>query len=155
MVVFMKQGPVFGKPVEGICYRSRTGAYGVVLCEDGRTAAVRIPTGLFLIGGGIEAGEEPEQSLRREFMEEIGYEIEVVKPLGYASGYYYSGGFQEYMHGAGYFYTVRLLQKVAEPVEKDHELVFLSPEDCVRQIGYDYQRWAVQQAFFGDKPPVP
>ena len=50
----------------------RRGAYAVTLDPEGRIAVNRNPRGLFLPGGGIEAGETPEDALARELREECG-----------------------------------------------------------------------------------
>jgi 8-oxo-dGTP diphosphatase len=146
-VTAMKDGRVFGEKIVGIDYRARTGVYGVVAGEGNTTAVVRIPVGYFLIGGGIEQGEDREEALRREFLEETGYTIEIGEYLGTSSGYYYSKGFGRYMHGIGHFYRVKLLKKVTEQVEADHTLVWVGPRECAELIAYDYQRWAVVTAF--------
>lgn len=62
----------------------------VVLAErpDGRFVLVRQyrlavgETLLEAVAGGIEAGETPEAAARRELVEESGYEVETIRPLG-------------------------------------------------------------------------
>jgi 8-oxo-dGTP diphosphatase len=143
----LKDGMIFGEKLSGVEYRERTGVYGIAEDALGRAAIVRIPTGYFLIGGGIEPGEEREAALRREFLEETGYSVTVGDYIGTAGGYYYSDYFGSYMFGTGFFYRVRMLEKVAEPVETDHALVFVEKPGCARLLKYDYQRWAVVKAF--------
>lgn len=143
----MEEKTVFGEKLEGIEYWERTGAYGIAEDSEGRVAAVRLPYGYFLIGGGIEPGEDREEALKREFLEETGFGIEVLEYIGEYSGYYYSLGFARYMHGSGHFYRVRLCDKQVEPVEADHSLVFLEKARCIELLQYDYQRAAVKKAF--------
>lgn len=146
-VTELKDAAVFGEKIDGIEYRDRTGAYGVVEDRQGRAVIVRTPTGYFLIGGGIEPGEDDEDALRREFLEETGYTIAIKESIGASTGYYYSDDFAQYMHGTGHFYRVELLERAAEPIEKDHTLVYLEKIECVSLLKYDYQRWAVVSAF--------
>lgn len=64
----------------------RVAAYAVIIDDDdrmllahwyeGRRAAWTLP------GGGMEAGEDPEQTVRREVREETGYRVEVGELLG-------------------------------------------------------------------------
>lgn len=39
-------------------------------------------------GGGVDEGETPEQAARRECEEELGYDIEILAPLGVVDDYY-------------------------------------------------------------------
>jgi 8-oxo-dGTP diphosphatase len=143
----LKDEIIFGEKLNGVQYRARTGVYGVAEDEKGRAAVVRIPTGCFLIGGGIEPNEDREEALRREFLEETGYSIAIKDYIGTSSGYYYSDYFSHYMYATGYFYRVEMLEKTAEPIEHDHTLVYLEKVECAKLLRYDYQRWAVVKAF--------
>ena len=57
----------------------------IVLNEKGEIALVKsFKYGYTQIpGGGLDTGETIEEALRRETIEEIGYTVEIVKPLGY------------------------------------------------------------------------
>ena len=57
---------VFGTQIDGYTYHARRAVYAVIPDSDGRVAAVRYRGNLFLPGGGIAAGESPEQALGRE-----------------------------------------------------------------------------------------
>ena len=35
------------------------------------------------------------------------------------------------------------LEQIAQPIEHDHELVWLSLDDCLSQLHLDHQAWAV------------
>ena len=137
---------LFGEKLEGIEYRARTGAYGIVENEDGKLAVVRIPTGYFLIGGGIEPNEDPMEALEREFLEETGYRVSVGEYLGQAREYLFSEYFKRYIFATGHFYRVEMLEKISRPVEEDHELVLLPKEECAGLLKYRYQRWGVEKA---------
>ena len=51
-----------------------------------------------LVAGMLPADETPEQAIRREILEETGYEAGVVKPLGDSSFYVSPGGSSERIH---------------------------------------------------------
>jgi 8-oxo-dGTP diphosphatase len=66
--------------------RRRIGAYG--LCRDGervllaRSAAASDFPGIWQVpGGGLEHGEDPDDALVREFTEETGLTVRIVRPL--------------------------------------------------------------------------
>ena len=143
----LKDGMIFGEKIDGVQYRARTGVYGVAEDKGCRAAVVRIPTGCFLIGGGIEPDESREEALRREFLEETGYSIAIKEYIGMSCEYYYSEYFSQYMFGTGYFYKVEMLEKTAEPTASDHTLVYIEKGECAKLLKYDYQRWAVVRAF--------
>lgn len=71
--------------------RQRIGAYGIVRDPDGRLLLVRAASYLtvagrwFLPGGGVEHGEDPLDSLRREVHEETGLAIGAATLLGVLS----------------------------------------------------------------------
>jgi ADP-ribose pyrophosphatase YjhB (NUDIX family) len=65
--------------------RFTVGVVGVVLDDEGRILLLehvfhpRRPWGL--PGGWLEAGEPPQEGVRREIVEETGLEVEVLRPL--------------------------------------------------------------------------
>jgi ADP-ribose pyrophosphatase len=108
----------------------------VALDEQGRILLVRQfrhPVGKFLLeipAGGIDPGEEPIDSVRRELQEEIGYFPQKIDKLG---GFYSIPGYgTEYLHC---FLATDLVpaRLVAEDTD-DIELVRLSPDEISRLI---------------------
>lgn len=51
--------PTFGMPVAGVTYVPRPAAYAVIRNAAGAVAAVHVPAGYWLPGGGILPGETP------------------------------------------------------------------------------------------------
>lgn len=108
----------------------------VVLDEQGNVLLVhqfRHPVGKSLLevpAGGIDPGEEPVESVRRELQEEIGYFPRKIDKLG---GFYATPGYgTEYLHCfvASDLVPARL---VAEDTE-DIELVRVPPKEIPRLI---------------------
>ena len=76
--------------------RRRNAVRGIVLDDCGRVFLMHIQgRDIFgerdhfeLPGGGIETGESMEQALRRELLEEIGWEIDAPQPVGIIANEY-------------------------------------------------------------------
>lgn len=71
-----------------------------------------------LPGGGIDHGEHPEDSVRREVHEETGLDIEVVRVLGVASRYFTGPsprGEVEDFHGLHVVYDAKVTSPTDEP----------------------------------------
>src|SRR4029434_6323436 len=87
---------VFGTQVDGHTYHARRAVYAVIPNSDGRVAAVRYRGHLFLPGGGIEAGESPEQALVREVEEECAQRLHIAEKIGEALQYFYAPSEDQY-----------------------------------------------------------
>jgi 8-oxo-dGTP pyrophosphatase MutT (NUDIX family) len=66
------KAPLFGFRSEVERWVIRPSAYGVLEDQAGRLAIVRSRDGVFLPGGGVDAGETPEEAILREALEECG-----------------------------------------------------------------------------------
>lgn len=112
---------VFGKRDYKLNYWKRTGAYAVIQNDQQQFLCVKDLDGLlFLVGGGVDEGESPESALLRESIEETGHEIQIVKRIGRAERHWVSSKYpNDSQHNIGILYAAELLEKVAEPVEKE------------------------------------
>jgi 8-oxo-dGTP diphosphatase len=137
----------FGARVEGVAYVDRPSAYAIISGDANTIALVHTRKGYFLPGGGVEAGEELESALRREIVEETGYESRIVEKLTTAAQYVYDREQGVYYRKVGHFFRAALTQKIAEPVEERHELTWRSPAESARTLAQEFQAWAVRQAF--------
>ena len=139
--------PVFGKKEVGKSYKARYGAYVVIHQKNKQEIIiVQAPNGAFFLPGGeIEAGENHYQTINREMLEEVGFEVEVGTYLGEAIEYFYSSHRDTYFEHPGYFYVVNDWEKVAEPTEKTNQLAWVTPEDAMLLLKRGSHRWAVQQ----------
>jgi 8-oxo-dGTP diphosphatase len=119
----------YGTKREGLDYAARTGGYGI-LSINGKIACSRIGYGPYdydFPGGAVDPGETPEQAVVREFGEEVGLVVEVVRPIADLKHYFIHEDGTPY-NNHSHIFEVRLIRE--EPglkVEADHELVWLDP----------------------------
>lgn len=142
---FNEDEVTFGEKLDNVDYFERKAVYGIVISDEGKIAIIKTPRGYFLPGGGIENNENHEQCLEREFMEEIGYEIKIGNYIGRSSFYHKSKTYR-YLHAIGFFYFANLKNKISNGIEKDHELVWLEPNECINGLFLEHQSWAVSKA---------
>ncbi|WP_180953506.1 NUDIX hydrolase [Bacillus sp. T33-2] len=137
----------FGEQNFGKEYITRPGAYGIIFNTEKNKIAITKHLGkYFLIGGGVEEGETPEDCLRREFLEEAGWYVKIEKYIGTAQRYFYSTNQYEYMHSIGDFYVCQRLEGFTEPIEQDHEICWVEPQQAAGLLFHEHQSWAVKQA---------
>lgn len=134
----------FGEKIPGQNYVERPGAYAIIE-KDGLYAIVKNPKGFFLLGGGIEKDETPEEALHRETREEIGWSIMIHKKIGVAKQHIYVPEANVYISKEGHFYKANLLEQLAEAGETTHELQWLPKEDVLRKVFHASHRWALEQ----------
>lgn len=135
----------FGTRAVGVEYIVRPGAYAVVFDSSGRVAVMRNSSGYYLPGGGIEAGESEERALEREVLEECGCAVAIDRRLGVAIQYLvaaYEGAFAK----RGTFFLARFTEQVCDPIEDDHELVWLTAAEARERLEHASQWWAVETA---------
>jgi 8-oxo-dGTP diphosphatase len=135
-----------GERIAGVSYMERPGAYAIIQDESKRIALVRSRRGFFLPGGGVDAGESLEAALRREILEEIAYQSEVLEEIGSAAQFLHVKPENVYVKKVGHFFRAKLLEKSSAPAEPDHELMWCSPEDSLTRLAHQFQSWAVRQA---------
>lgn len=136
---------IFGEKLPNQQYKDRRGVYAIILNEKNEVATVKLPHGYVLPGGGVEGDETKDECLRRECLEELGWEIEINQFVCVASNYHYSMYRKQYLHSIGYFYLATHVRQVTAPIEKDHQLVWMSLEDCRLHLILDHQAWAIEK----------
>ena len=137
---------IFGEKLENINYIHRSGVYGVIVNNEGKVAVLKTTTGYFLLpGGGIENNETQKQCLEREVMEEVGCRIHIGKYIGKASLYHLAKN-NKYILGIGYFYIVNLQCNTNYKIEKDKELIWMDPYECINCLPLEHQSWAVSKS---------
>lgn len=141
--------PVFGTREPGVDYRPRPAAYAVVFDEAGRIACVTEESGLYLPGGGIDAGEDALAALHREVAEECALALEVLAPLGRAIQYYRSARGETFELRASFF-LARFGDSL--PGEPAHVLHWL-PSRSAPPFFHECHRWALERALAREARP--
>jgi 8-oxo-dGTP pyrophosphatase MutT (NUDIX family) len=106
----MKLLKIIGEKEAQRVYRTRKAARAVVFDDDNNVALLHVSKhGYYkLPGGGVEAGEDFEEALKRECLEEIGCDVEIIKPIGRIVEYrHFPDGTDEYQES--YCYMARVV----------------------------------------------
>lgn len=127
-------------------YHERPGAYGIIINSKQELAVIKLPSGYFLPGGGTDEGETSEVALEREVMEETGHAVKVNEYVGKSGQYYFSKFKKKHIFKTGEFYACKIGDALKEAA-KDHELIWLKPEEAIKNLNHDFQKWAVREAF--------
>ncbi|MCG3125493.1 MAG: Bis(5'-nucleosyl)-tetraphosphatase, symmetrical [Phycisphaerae bacterium] len=137
-------GREFGTRRDGITYAPRTGACAVIRADDGRVAIMRTPMGDFLPGGGADPGETAEQTLRREVLEECGCDVRIGREIGQAAEYVDSRDAGPVRKQIAFF-EAALGERIRQPSEPDHQLVWLDAVDAARGMAHESHAWAIRE----------
>lgn len=129
---------------ENFSYLDRKGAY-IIPIKDGKIGVVKTPKGYFLLGGGIDDGETHEQAIRRECLEEAGYIVNIKQKLCSAETFTNHPQIG-YFHPIQTYYIGELLEKVQEPIESDHEFMWVEYDQLKDKMFAEMQNWAIEHA---------
>ncbi|MBH0160188.1 NUDIX domain-containing protein [Fictibacillus sp. 26RED30] len=134
----------FGEKMKDVSYRRREAVYAVV-ADDNKNIAVMVQNGKgFLPGGGIETGENQIVCLKREIIEETGYTFKMGNFLGNAKQYFRTRQ-GEHLLNDGYFYTGSFGEYANEPLDQDHELVWMNMDQAEELLFHSSHVWAVKK----------
>lgn len=134
-----------GEKVENKEYYKRPGAYVIVERDkDNKIAIVTNGIGYFFLGGGLELNETNEMALKRELVEEAGYTLKDIKFFDIVSTYIYSKE-KGYMDIDATIYIAKFDKKVAEPIEKDHKIIWVDPLEYKDKLYREYQRYILNE----------
>lgn len=137
----------FGQRDDTLEYRKRKGAYGIIKNSDEKFLVVKDEDGnLYLIGGKIEEGEEPNEALLREAIEEIGYKIRVNELVGMAERHWVSEKYPDWsQHNIGVFYKCDLLEQIALPTE-DEPSLWVTLNDLEKYLFHKHHLYMIKKS---------
>ncbi len=133
----------FGLAVSGALYVDRPGAYGIAFNGEGSILVVTVDETYTLPGGGLEPSETPEEGLMREFLEETGYRIRILRPLGTARQYVFAQAERIYFNKLCHFFQVALIGDRGAVQETDHHAQWLHCDQAVDALKEEAHGWAV------------
>ncbi len=128
---------------ENVKYTTRIGAY-VIPVKDNKIGVIKTPKGYFLIGGGKEEDESDEQCIKRECLEETGYDITIKKNLCSAELYTYHEKIG-YFNPVQTYYIGKINNQIQLPTETDQEFLWLNIDEIKDKMYVEMQGWAIEQ----------
>ncbi len=128
-------------------YEERRTSYGLIFNEKDEIAVAYIEKyNMYnLIGGKIEEGENSKEALIRETKEEIGYSLKDIKYIDNLGCYYYFELMDKYELGIMDFYKAKIDKKICNPIEEDHELIWIKPEEIADKMYFEYHRYFIRK----------
>lgn len=126
----------YGTKVAGLTYLARSAAYALIV-RDQRLALMRQGDKLDLPGGGIEAGETPEEAVIRECREEAGFEVTVGGFVGEVLQYFINTDGKPYANHARIYLADIVTERLDTKIEADHETEWLTPGDALLALEKD------------------
>ena len=139
---------MFGVADRRARYAEPEAAYAVILDAERRVAVVRERRGLFLPGGGIEAGESPAEALLRESLEECGRPLEIIRPIGQAIQY--GCGEEGPFRARHRFFAARFRDVPSGPAEQPLSWVHI--DEACSWFLHESHVWAVRTLLAESEP---
>lgn len=133
-----------GKKIEGLQYTKRPGAYAIIERKEDDKIAIATDGEYFFLGGGIEEGETEIEALKRELIEESGYRIKNIKYFDKVKAWA-DGGDRGPLDITATIYTAEFDEKVKEPIEKDHKVLWIDAIDYKNNLYHEYQRYLLEK----------
>ena len=138
--------PTFGEKKENVTYHPRYGVYAVIPDpEKKQIVLVQAPNGAwFLPGGEIEAGEDHQEALKRELIEELGFTAEIGSYFGQADEYFYSRHRDTYYYNPAYLYEAISFQEIQKPLEDFNHIAWFPIDEAIEKLKRVSHKWGIE-----------
>lgn len=98
---------------------------------------------IYLTGGGVEQGENHDECLKREFLEEVGLEIVKTKKLCDIDCFWITRN-NKHMESLTHIYIVEITENMYQPLEAESKLKKLSLNEAKNSLELPYQQKALE-----------
>ncbi len=142
------------EPNPGIEYEDRLSSYAIIKNKKGQLVIVEmINWGFIFLGGKLEKGESPTDAIKRETLEEIGYEVNNLTFYEEFESFYDVTAYGRLIHcrNIASFYIGSIGSKLQEPTEKGTILHWFYPEELFGKMKLDYQNEVLGRIFKKEK----
>lgn len=133
-----------GTKLNNVTYTKRDGAYVIIERNDDDKIAIATDGTWFFLGGGIEQGETELEALKRELLEESGYSIKNIKYFDKVTSWA-DGGKRGPLDVTATFYIAEFDEKVVEPIEKTHKVLWVNANEYKDKLYHEYQRYILDK----------
>lgn len=140
-----RDAPVFGQPPTRTRVRVRPSAYAILRNDRGEFAVVRSREGIFLPGGGMDAGETPHETVIRETLEECGLVIRIGSWTTTAIQFAWSETEQIHFEKRSTFVDAIVLGVDTSHLEPDHEVLWVDAHRACELLTHESHGWAVRE----------
>lgn len=122
----------------------RDGAY-LLYSQNGKVLLVGAGSGMFLLGGGLEADEGFVAALERELAEEAGALCSSLHPVCRTITHYSMSTNSEPFVSENWFFTADDVRFPFDAIEPDHTVIWVEKEEAACMLALEHQKWALAQ----------
>ncbi len=130
---------------KNIQYKKRPGSYAIIIRkDDNKIGIVTNGNDNFYLGGGIEKNETELEALKRELIEESGYTKTNIQEFDSVGSFIFAEE-HGYLEVIANVYIAEFDEKVTEPIEKDHVVLWVNAKDYVGKMCREWQEYILKE----------